>query len=61
VLARCLSDALAMSPAAREAIGARGRGIVERTCSSTVVAAETVEVFREILATAVRAGAETRS
>jgi glycosyltransferase involved in cell wall biosynthesis len=60
-LARCLSDALAMSPAAREAIGARGRGIVERTCSSTVVAAETVEVFREILATAVRAGAETRS
>jgi glycogen synthase len=58
-LAGRLSDALAMVPAAREAIGVRGRGIVERTCSSTLVAAETVEVFREAVATAVRA--ETRS
>jgi glycogen synthase len=59
-LARCLSDSLAMSPAAREAIGARGRGIVERTCSSTVVAAETIEAFREAAGTAVRAGAGAR-
>jgi glycogen(starch) synthase len=54
-LAGRLSAALAMSPAAREAIGARGRGIVERACSSAVVAAETVEALREISATAVPA------
>ena len=57
-LAVRLSAALAMSPAAREAIGARGRGIVERACSSTVVASETVEAFRE--AAAVEARSVTR-
>jgi hypothetical protein len=36
-----------MAPAMREAIGARGRQIVERTCASAVVAAESVEAFRE--------------
>jgi glycogen synthase len=46
-LAERLSVALGMSQAAREAIGARGRGIVERRCASAVVAAESVEAFRE--------------
>jgi glycogen synthase len=49
-LAACLSAVLAMSPGARESIGARGRAAVERACSSAIVAAETVDAFREAIA-----------
>jgi hypothetical protein len=39
-----------MSPGARESIGTRGRAAVERACSSAIVAAETVDAFREAIA-----------
>ena len=48
-LAAAISEILSLSDAERDAMGARGRRIVETVCATPVVATRAVEVYREAI------------
>ena len=48
-LAAAISEILSMPSPEREAMGMRGRRIVERVCAPAVIAAQTVEAYREVI------------
>jgi glycosyltransferase involved in cell wall biosynthesis len=49
-LAGALSDLLALPAHIREEMGARGRRIVEQACALEVIAAQTVQAYRDVIA-----------
>jgi glycosyltransferase involved in cell wall biosynthesis len=48
-LAAAISEILALPEAEREAMGARGRRMVEEACATEVIAAQAVEAYREAI------------
>jgi glycosyltransferase involved in cell wall biosynthesis len=50
-LAAAISEILAMSERQRDEMGSRGRQLVERVCATPVIAAQTIEAYRDVLST----------
>lgn len=49
-LAGALAELLALPPAARDAMGARGRAMVERVCATSLIARQAIAAYREAIA-----------